>query len=193
MKKFFSALFLTLALAFSMSSANAAVLNFDDVATDYYQQIDNGYHGFDWDNMYIINKNAHPDSGYDHGTVSLQNTAFNGFGSPSSMFSSQAFDFNGAYFTAAWENGLHINLVGLLNGVEKYSTQLIANTAGPVWYTANFQGIDTLAFSTNENSHFAMDNFTYNEPVPEPSSMVLGLMGISSLLGLRKKKAAIKA
>lgn len=40
-------------------------------------------------------------------------------------------------------------------------------------------------------AHFAMDNFkySYETPTPEPSTMLLGLMGLGSALGFRRKKA----
>ena len=63
------------------SAASAAVLTFDDFTTGSYQAIPDGYGGFNWDNattIMAVNGPIHaPGSGYEHGAVSGNYTAFN--------------------------------------------------------------------------------------------------------------------
>ncbi|NET53032.1 MAG: hypothetical protein F6K09_31505 [Merismopedia sp. SIO2A8] len=82
-------------------AAEATVLTFDNITTNSLRIISDGYGGFDWTNFYVINGSYVPNTGYDNGTVSGNNTAFNGFARPVTVNSDSVFDFNGAYLTAA--------------------------------------------------------------------------------------------
>ena len=70
-------------LVFGMvGSASATVLTFDDfTTTTSYEAIPDGYGGFNWDNattIMAVNGPIHaPGSGYEHGAVSGNYTAFN--------------------------------------------------------------------------------------------------------------------
>lgn len=182
-------------------AAEATVLTFDDLTTtNSYQTISNSYGGFNWTNFYAINGSSIPNTGYDNGTVSGDYTAFNGFGNSATVSSSSVFDFNGAYFTAAWQNGLNILVEGFLGGALQESKAVTVNTDAPTWFDFDFLGIDSLKF-TSSSSQFVMDNFTFNETevpesesVPEPASilglMTVGALGAGSALKRRKKQAA---
>jgi hypothetical protein len=178
-----------LALA-AMPAMGTMVLTFDDVsATATYEQIPGAYGGLDWQNMYVQNRNQSSvqGSGYVSGTVSGDYTAFNGFASAATVHDG-AFNFVGAYFTSAWLPTLQIQLDGYENGALKYSTVVTANQTGPTWFTLNYDGIDTLRFTSLSNSQFAMDNFTFN-PVPAPGAALLLVVGVS-LVGWLKRRLA---
>lgn len=92
---------------------------------------------------------------------------------------------------------------------KKYGTApnvLTLNTTAPIRYSDNFDAykdINLLVFASSGGTHqgcglgskkFVMDNFTYNEPIPvdptpapEPSTLILGFLGLGGLLGARKK------
>ena len=186
---------------------NATVLTFDDIYPAYsLSTIQNGYGGFDWTNM-GCNRVSHYGSyinGYTEGVVSGDYVAFNRW-ERTGFISDGEFDFNGAYLTGAWNDGLNIRVEGFLNGNRLYDETVvvdtIVNTPESNWFTFNYEGIDSLEFSSfggidsgtsGSGTHFAMDNFTFNEPmeaapVPEPATMFLlgtGLVGI----GYAKRK-----
>lgn len=181
-----------LSLGFA-ASTNAAVITFDDLPETDAGIIENGYAGFDWSWFGYANKSVLPGSGYETGVVSGDYAAYNDFAATSSL-SGSLFDFNGAYLTGAWNDGLNIEVKGFSGGTELYSTTVVVNTSNAQWFDFNFFGIDSLSFRSfggeknalleGEGEHFVMDNFTINESasVPESSSIALLLMGMAGLL-----------
>lgn len=180
--------------------AHATLLTFDELSS--YSPIPNGYGGLNWANMYVLDKDYHPGSGYANGTVSGNNVAFNAYGEMAST-SGSTFDFNSAYLTAAWNNGLSITIAGYLDGVEKYQQTVVVDTTSPTLFVFNYYGVDQVTFysfgGTNaglggEGEHFAMDNLTINHnnanPVPVPPAFILFGSGLAGLAGtkLRRKK-----
>ncbi|BAY29663.1 hypothetical protein NIES2107_15070 [Nostoc carneum NIES-2107] len=185
---------LTTAIAgiLSISKAQAVVLDFDDLPGDI-DWIQNGYKGFKWNNFAYLNSvNYDNQSGYKNGTVSNPNVAFNSSGDPASIsINSGQFDFNSAYLTGAWNNGLNIQVEGLFQGITKYSRTINVGSTSPTLFNFNFLGIDNLKFTSygginagynGGGTHFVLDNFTYNksESVPEPLS-ILGTLTAAGL------------
>jgi hypothetical protein len=198
---------ITMALSLGLigtTATQAAVITFDDLpSVEFAGTIDNGYKGFDWSWFAYIDKFALPNTGFEKGVVSGQYGAYNDFAATATT-SGSLFDFNGAYLTAAWNDGLKIEVSGFVNGVAQYSKTVVINTASAQWFDFNFFGIDALSFRSyggernpqldNDGEHFILDNFTYNEPRPtakvsEPSTMILFGMGIVflGLLASRRK------
>lgn len=205
--------FLTVAVAAPIAAlgigtvAQAAVLTFDDIAPiEGLAEIPDGYGGFTWDNFYYLNgsNSIESDTGYDNGRVSGDYVSFNGFGNQA-IVSSSLFDFNSAYITGAWNDGLSVTVEGLNNGTTLYSTTVVVDTTSPTLVNFDFLGIDELRFTSfggvepdylldqGGGTQFALDNFTFNEtvtPVPEPT-LLSGLLAVSSLSAgsvLRRKQ-----
>lgn len=174
------------------TSANAAVLGFDDISTfpdSTDVDVSDGYGGLNWDNFYVLHESCHPGSGYDYGTVSESCVAYNAFGDPAWTTSDATFDFNGAYLTSAWYDQ-NLQVLGYLGGELKYDVTVPIVTTGPTWYDFNFTGIDALKFIST-NYQFVMDNFTYNQTatVPAPGAILLGTLGTGLLGYLRRRRA----
>ncbi|MEA5603643.1 PEP-CTERM sorting domain-containing protein [Nostoc sp. UHCC 0252] len=187
--------------------AQAAVLTFDDIAPiSDFDQIPNGYGGFNWDNFYYNNgSNAISLTGYDNGRVSGDYVAFNGFGDPA-LVSDGIFDFNSAYLTAAWNNGLSITVEGFKSGATLYSKTVVVDTTQPTLVNFDYFGIDELRFTSfggvqpdylvqtgGSGTQFALDNFTFNEKVtsvPEPTLLpaILSIITVSAGSVLRRKQ-----
>lgn len=194
-----------LALSFGLIGAaatQAAVITFDDLpSVEFSEAISNGYQGFDWSWFSYIDKFAMPNTGFEKGVVSGQHGAYNNFAATATT-SGSLFDFNGAYLTGAWNNGLNIEVTGFLGGTVSHSKTVIVNTVKAQWFDFNFFGIDALSFRSyggernsqldNDGEHFIVDNFTYNEPRPatqvsEPSGLMLIGLGII-ILGLASNR-----
>lgn len=154
----------------TVGSAHATSVTFDDLPQLRYdaKYISNGYAGFNWSNFaYTTGVKIAVSSGYETGTVSGTNVAFNAYGKPAAVsIDSGTFDFNSAYLTSAWNNGNEIAVEGLFNGESKYSQKVVVNTKKPIKFDFNFLGINQLKFSSSL-AHFVMDNFTFNEPLSD--------------------------
>jgi hypothetical protein len=166
------------------------------------------YAGFSWSNVYCLDGvNYQFPSGYVNGVVSTNNVAYNGFGNSSSFSSANPFTFNSGYFTAAWRNGLQVNIIGRLNSAQIFSTTLSLNISGPTFVTLNWAGIDEVDFSAlggsnpglrGDGTHFVMDDLLFNdvqqvpvEVTPEPATLLLlgsGLAGIGGFVRRRRQK-----
>ncbi|MGA1870495.1 MAG: PEP-CTERM sorting domain-containing protein [bacterium] len=182
--------------------ANATVLTFDDITTATgYTSINNyvtGYGGFMWDqDWYLMHTPSYSpqSSGYISGTASGDYILFNAYASVVSINDAD-FDFNGAYLTAAWNTDLNIRVRGFDDGVQIYEQIVTTDTNGPNWFDFDFLGIDQLEFYSyggisagigGSGEHFAMDDFTVNESVPEPATCLLLLFGFAGMVGIKKK------
>jgi hypothetical protein len=166
--------------------AHAGVVHFDDLSGDETLPITAGYAGFDWDNMGTIRADAYPGSGFEAGTVSPMNAAFNWYGGTATISTADgnAFAYAGAYFTSAWADQ-EISFEGWRNGLQLFSSAAYTlDTATPRWIQLDWSGIDTLVIYNNGPTQWAMDEFT----VPEPGSLALMGVSLAGLMAARRRK-----
>jgi hypothetical protein len=199
--------------AFGPSIAHADLINFAGLTTNSPEAvIPDGYAGFTWNHFKALNtqtdSNVLP-SGYANAAVdsASPNVAFNLFGEPASMSRAAPFSFFGAFFTAAWRDGLHIDVSGYRNGVLLYDKQFQVDSTAFSFEFFDFHGIDELDFSSSGGivhgyvpgkplSHppltqFAVDDLIFvsdgsqgvggntgaNNSAPEPAGFVLCAFG----------------
>ncbi len=185
----------------SASISSPTVITFDNppLSPGY---IASPYQGLSWSNFYCLNGILDPETypsltdGYYYGVVSASNVVFNGLGQPAEIDSVTNFDFLSAYFTGAWHSNLNIEVQGFNGAEEIYDTIVVASATNPTLFTFNYLDIDRLyfnsyggdvAFGYDGGAQFAMDNFEY-EFIPEPSSLLLTVLGAVSLVALLKRK-----
>lgn len=182
-----------------MGSAQATILTFDDISTLWETYIPDGYGGLNWDYFSILNApEMAPDSGYYNGLVSGNYVAHND-GLNLATINGDEFTFNGAYLTGAWHDELNVQVEGYLDEELIYSTTVVVDTIEANWFWFNYTDIDELRFTSfggtthpgyiDGGEQFAMDNFTFNEPIPEPTSLGLLAFGGICLMMKRSKKA----
>ena len=151
------------------SESVSSVIDFEDVAvTSIYTPIPDGYKGFNWDvpngdNLYVINENVHPGSGYERGSINPgKYAAFNPFAlSPVNIHRTNDadFTFNKVYVTGAWQVD-QVTFQGFNNGVLIGTTgQMSISNLAPSLVEVNWAPIDNLRI-TIVGSHVVFDNFS---------------------------------
>jgi len=207
-------LLLTLCLALMMiGTANAEVITFDDFTINGPE--DNapwsGY-GFNWYNGGVAT--ATQPSGYMNAAISGPNY-FHSRWNPQTNFlvtitrsDMGNFDFNSAYFTAAWYNGLGLEMIGYRDGSEVRRSFAMLDTNVSQLLTVDFMDIDVLTLNTfGDNAspaffpvvgtrhNFAMDNFSFSAEngdvppsVPEPSTIAFMSIGLLGMFAWRRRK-----
>ncbi len=152
-------------LAFLSSfNAKAEVLTFDTIgAGTSFAEIPAGYGNFIWTNTGVIWKGMYSESGYYRGATSGEYVALNAWDKTATVAKTDgsAFNFDGAFFTSAWDSSNLLRLVGYRGNSEAYTMNVLINNMSPLWVKASFEGIDRLAMWT-DGSHFAVDDFTFN-------------------------------
>jgi hypothetical protein len=130
-----------------------------------------GYSGFTWNNFYDLdgyNTDANP-SGYYQAVASPNNVAYNGYGNPAALTSSTPFRLVSAWLTAAWNDGLQVEVTGYKDGLAVYdNTYTLSATTRTLIYFNNsivdevyFQswgGTRNPLYGNKIGWQFAMDN-----------------------------------
>ena len=200
MKKILMLLSLRLILA---QSVCATLITFDDLSdAGAGSAIATGYSGFYWDNFRVLNTGAYEikPSGYLFGTVSGQNVTYNAWSDPATISRARRFDLNSAFLTAAWNDGLQVEVVGSFQGAILYDTIYVIDASSPTLVTFNYLGVDSVRFSSTGGTqrygmgtHFAMDNLEINtsSAIPEQETWLAGALllaplGLSAYWKLRR-------
>ena len=173
--------------------------------------IPTSYAGLGWNNFYYLDglNTVFTGSGYPNAVVSPNNVGYNGFGAPASFTSADLISFNSFYITAAWNNGLNVDIQGRRNGAVFYQAHLLVDTNSPTLINLNWLGVDEVDFQSyggvprgsGPGTHFVLDNLIVDSyelpPAPVPlgpstwPNVILGLAGVGFIVYRRKSKPAL--
>lgn len=146
-------------------------LTFDDLPpTPTSASVPNMYAGVMWYNLYYLDGDHYSGnpSGYGAGVVSPVNVAFNGGGSPAAISNAVPFNLNSAMLTAAWNDNLQVQVIGLLHGAQLYNNTYILSAVSPTLINFNYRGVTEVRFISSggtphpgyggSGTHFVIDN-----------------------------------
>lgn len=183
-------LLLTFAGLLVMANTQAAVLNFDDIASRTSVERHYGGADFTWSTRFLVGDTGI--SGYGS-AYSGKQFAVNRSGTKSPMQITHAtgFNFDGAYFAkrnikSGAASAVEINAYDLADKMIGSATVKLTTTM--MYYAANFKNVARLALKVD--GWFAMDDFTYSRSVsevPVPAAAMLFGPALLGFLGLRRK------
>ena len=190
-------LIFTFVISLFSIQAKAAIIGFDDrIANPIVPIIENGYHGFDWVNFGIIN--ALNVAGLTNTATSGSNVAFNGLGGwPASISKNDPFFLNDLYIAGWIHDSFNLDITARdINNIIIFSDIYTIYANSPALIEFNLANVVELAFTplkpdgtpASSDFWFVIDDFRYNEPVPEPSSMILGFIALGGMTGLRRNQ-----
>jgi len=188
------ALFLAGAV-FVSGQSSTITITFEDA---FQQASYADYDGLQWSNVIFTSIVGEPASGYLNAAVSGTNVAFNGYGAPAIIRSTNAFDFDSVYLTAAWRNDLQVDIQGFSGQNLVYNETNSVNSSGPTLINFNYMDITEVVISTSggvnpgyaaDGTQVIMDNLTVTE-VPEPAAVSCAVLGSALFLRFRKKRCA---
>lgn len=186
-----------LAIALSGAAFGATVVvTFDDLIVPGVDGVvPSGYQSLGWNNFgYLDGSNPlFANSGYANSAVSPSSVAFNGSGEVA-FFSGSSIDVNSVYLTAAWNDGLYVQVTAFRGSNQIYSDLLTIDTTGPTFVELHYLGVDRVVFDSfggtpvpeyvpyGVGSQFAMDDLSVTT-APEPAAGLLvglALLGVAS-------------
>jgi len=132
----------------------STLITFEDLSPG---AIPNGYRGILWTNFGVSNGTLqHTNEGLYNGIVSIPNVAVGG---AASFTYGGPFDFNSAYVTAAFGNGLQLRAQGFAGTNLLYEKTNSLSMSAPTFIEFNFLQVDKVVFTTiPPGNAFVMDN-----------------------------------
>jgi hypothetical protein len=141
-------------------------VNFDDLASAGILEIPFGYAGLNWHNWVATHHKHYSGEGYVNTTTSGEFVAYNSSGHPVRITRDHPFDFIGGYFGSAWlrAEGETLIVRGWRGDILAYDEEISLSALGPVYFSANFEGVTRLEFETEHYWQFVADDMQFSFP-----------------------------
>lgn len=165
-------------------AASAAVLTFDDIGTD--GAIPANYGGLDWslDGWSVFAETQAPYTPHSGSYRAATNFGADDAASAVGFLTPGRFD--GAWFSGL--SGATVTFRLYLGDALVATSATLDPTDVPAFLASGYAGlVDRVVVASPEHASFAMDDFTYSAPVPEPAEFALVLTGLAAL-GLHRAR-----
>ncbi|MBV9859718.1 MAG: Hint domain-containing protein [Alphaproteobacteria bacterium] len=172
----------------------STTITFDDLSGQAFHSsgfpvVPNGYSGLQWNGFDVDDvANNQFASGASVADVSPPNVIFDANGQGAGfIFSSGTFNLDSFYLTSMWNDGLQVEVQGLLNNNIVYDVTLTADTSAPNLETLDWTGINAVNFAPGggtrhsgflgSGTEFDIDNLTIDFPCFCRGTMILTQRG----------------
>jgi hypothetical protein len=141
-------------------------VGFDDLSpSDTLYEMPRGYAGLNWNNWIATHQKLYRGAGYINTAVSSEYIAYNSSGQAATIWSDRPFDFVGTMLGVAWDeaHGSDV-IVQAWRGEELvHEDRIRATTAGPVFFDADYRGINRLQFRHERYWQVVLDDFEFRQ------------------------------
>lgn len=181
------------------STAQAAVIGFEDAGVASGDALSNGYAGYDWSGFNVVDPVGEGlNGGWENG-VTGRWIAYNDLAEPATLSRSAGFNLNSASFVGAWRNGLLITATGFVGDVATFSKVFTVNATAASAVRFDWAGLSSVTFASAggtdvfdvSGEQFGLDNLDVSA-VPELGTWGLMLTGFALVAGgLRRHRGSM--
>lgn len=144
----------------------AVVEDFEYLERAKIDKLPRGQSGLGWDFLLAVNSQVYSGPGYVNGLMSGEMVGYNSSGHPVTVLpgaGEERFDFTGAYFSVAWPRaqGELLLVRAFRDGELVASEELSLSYLGPLWFQADYRGIDRLELATAHYWQFVTDDMEF--------------------------------
>jgi MYXO-CTERM domain-containing protein len=158
-----------------------------------------------WNNFFYADCcGVNPLSGYCYASSSKPDVAYDPRGTPATLSSGSVFTLGSAFLTAAWNNGLNLEITGFSGATQMFDRNIVLSQNSGAVYTFGWSGIDRLVFTPSGRldansddvgvgTEFVLDDIsltpgTESSVTPEPATMSLVAFGLVGLAGAARRR-----
>jgi hypothetical protein len=141
-------------------------IDFESITKSWLAKIPSGVGGLDWDYLNAMEAVSGKGEGYVNGLGSGQYIGYSSSGHPVTVSRPGGFDFVGAYFTVAFPaaEGELLRVEARRGGRLVGEESIALSSRGPVWFDADYRGVDEIRFETARYWQLVVDDLAVRVP-----------------------------
>lgn len=141
-------------------------VDFESMTKSWLLKIPSGTAGVNWNYLNAIESVNASGEGYVNTATSGNYVAYSSSGHPVTLSRPGGFDFVGAYFGIAWSQaeGESLEIRAVRDGRTVGEEVVTLSSLGPVWFDADYRGVDEVTLKTRHYWQFVTDDLVVGVP-----------------------------